>query len=386
MKREPYIIRKVAGKLAFSLNTTRVPVFPREIWIEPTTRCNIRCITCEKYLKPPGRDFDMAPDVYERIREQLLPRVFRANLIGLGEPLFSPLFPRMVDDCIHHGVKFGYTTNGVLLTPELVEKTVKHGWGITLSLDGATKETFESIRRGIRFETMLEKIEMVRTMLEKHTPPEFTFAWNFVGMERNIAELPDLVTMAAKSGVGVITVFNFGVGGRYDDIARESLGYYPKLAQRYFDRARNIAAQHGIDLLLPQYEVMENSEGTESGSESPATIEDTASARASYADTFTTALPEGESFPVDHVRHCYSPWYQAYFRANGDIWPCCMFSTYSLGNIKEQDFADLWNGKLYRELRKCIHSRNPPYWCARCNLSWGITGGDEMYYYRHRPF
>lgn len=375
MRREPYIIRKVASKSAFVLHLKRLPVFPREIWIEPTTRCNIRCITCEKYLKPPRMDFDMEPAVYEKVRKQILPYVYRANLIGLGEPLFAPLFFQMVEDCIKAGVKFGYTTNGKLLSPELVEKTIKYGYNITLSVDGATKETFESIRRGLKFETLLEKIDIIRSALQKINPVKFEYWWNFVAMKRNITELPEVVRMAGENGVTALTVFNFGTSGRDDEIARESLARHPQLAKEYFAEAQKIAEQYNMLLILPRYDFSSENQSSQN-------IEELNYNTHPSIPKSMWALPDGEKFPVPYRQRCYSPWYQTYIRVNGDIWPCCMYSTYSLGNLKEMDFSAIWNGEIYQQFRERIHSGNPPYWCAHCNLPWGITGGDELFFYK----
>ncbi len=379
MRREPYIIRKIGSKAAFMLNLKRTPFFPREIWLEPTTRCNLRCITCEKYLKPPGEDRHMDVDVYERVKEQILPRIYRANLIGLGEPLVSPLFPQMIEDCINLGVRFSYTTNGMLLTRELVEKTMKYGYGITLSIDGVKKETFESIRRGARFDTIIEKIDMINEELQRLKPKNFEYCWNFVGMKRNIEELPELVKMAAEKGATMVTVLNFGTGGRDDEIARETLSQHPALANKFFSLARDIAHKHNLTLILPIYTT--SGESTEVPADLKTPVPENRD-----QNTLPRALPEGRTFPVKHLKHCYSPWYQSYIRVDGDIWPCCMYSTYSLGNIMKQDFATIWNNELYRKLRETIHSGNPPYWCARCNVSWGITGGDELFFFRQMKF
>jgi radical SAM protein with 4Fe4S-binding SPASM domain len=320
----------------------------------------------------------MAPEVYDKVRGQILPHVFRAYLIGLGEPLFSPMFPRMMEDCIRLGVRFNYTTNGLLLDANIAEKTVKHGFGITLSVDGATKETFESIRKGIAFDTLLEKMDIIKFAINKVKPPDFKYCWNIVGMKRNVTEFSDYIVLAAANGVNSITVFNFGVSGRTDDIARESLSLHPELVKKYFPEAIKVAQQHNIELILPTYHFND----TEGGNES-----DAQSAEPSEVHTDRLwALPEGERFPNPIVQRCYSPWYHLYIRSDGDIWPCCMYATYSLGSLRNQDFKEIWNGNRYQEFRRRIHSGNPAYWCARCNLPWGITGGDENYFYRHKKF
>jgi radical SAM protein with 4Fe4S-binding SPASM domain len=64
---------------------------------------------------------------------------------------------------------------------------------------------------------------------------------------------------------------------------------------------------------------------------------------------------------------CRVPWLATYIRPNGDVAPC--YLNYATGNIKNQNFSQIWRGKLYRELRQSLKENGPLPACHRC------TGG-----------
>ena len=51
-----------------------------------------------------------------------------------------------------------------------------------------------------------------------------------------------------------------------------------------------------------------------------------------------------------------------------------------LGNMKELDWEDIWNGPAYRNIRRTIHDWNPSAVCRFCALPFGINGGDGNQY------
>lgn len=38
-----------------------------------------------------------------------------------------------------------------------------------------------------------------------------------------------------------------------------------------------------------------------------------------------------------------------------------------MGNLNEQNFNEIWNGKAYKELRVRINSDDPPEYCKTCH-------------------
>ena len=56
--------------------------------------------------------------------------------------------------------------------------------------------------------------------------------------------------------------------------------------------------------------------------------------------------------PMQRELPCYEGWMHAVIAPDGDVAPCCYCEGTRLGNIVEQDFAEIWNGPRYVELRR----------------------------------
>jgi radical SAM protein with 4Fe4S-binding SPASM domain len=77
-----------------------------------------------------------------------------------GEPLMNPEIFDMIKYCKSRGLGVRLSTNITLLSPENSLRFLKSGLDlIILSLDGATKETYEKIRRGADFEMAKQNIK-----------------------------------------------------------------------------------------------------------------------------------------------------------------------------------------------------------------------------------
>ena len=94
------------------------------------------------------------------------------------------------------GVKMRVSTNGILLNEDNIRFLIDHKIlrFLTISLDGATKDTVETIRVNVNYERVMERLRyLFRYATEKNYYFEFTAA--FVLMKRNLHELPSFVRM-----------------------------------------------------------------------------------------------------------------------------------------------------------------------------------------------
>ena len=63
-----------------------------------------------------------------------------------------------------------------------------------------------------------------------------------------------------------------------------------------------------------------------------------------------------------------------YVRADGEVWPCCnaVFHqnrySFPAGNVREKELGEIWNGDLYRTLRRGWFAGRPPDFCRICPL------------------
>src|SRR6202158_283361 len=95
----------------------------------------------------------MTDEIFNRLVEQSGRTAEHMMLIGLGEPFMDRKIFDRIEYCEGHGVSTLLSTNGTFLDEKmaarLLEAPLAH---ITLSFDGASKETFEYYRKGARFE------------------------------------------------------------------------------------------------------------------------------------------------------------------------------------------------------------------------------------------
>ena len=81
------------------------------LYLETTNRCNLLCTTCPRTyaeLEPPA---DMSWELFTSIVDQI-PKLTRAVLHGVGEPMLVKHLPRMVRYLKDRGTYVLFNTNG----------------------------------------------------------------------------------------------------------------------------------------------------------------------------------------------------------------------------------------------------------------------------------
>jgi radical SAM protein with 4Fe4S-binding SPASM domain len=143
-----------------------VPGLPVEYIVETTAKCNIYCPMCPRETHKQPKE-DMTEAVFTRLVQGAAATGEHMMLIGLGEPLLDRAIFDRIEYCEQHGIATLLSTNGTLLDEEaatrLLDAPLQH---ITLSFDGASRETFEHYRKGARFEKVRDNF--VRFARMKH--------------------------------------------------------------------------------------------------------------------------------------------------------------------------------------------------------------------------
>lgn len=344
------------AKEHFQQGDTRLTSLPFHLHIETTTRCNAACITCPKGHGPYYAQ-DIRPDVFERVERELLPTARRVNLSGAGEPLLIRNFDRFYDAVARSGARAYFVTNATLLPMSRLEKFARRPTDLAASIDGARPETSDSIRRLTRFDRVVESLRLYKKLRDVYAESGSTLGISFVAIRRNIEELPALVDLAAELGAQAVAVLDLQTWGIPAEIARESLSWYPDLANQVFDEAAKRARQRGVDLQLPaKYGPPPVPVGT------------------SWFRRLRAVgllLPARQRFP----RRCADPWTRALISPDGLAHACCR-SRRVMGDLKHQRFAEIWNCRRYRWFRRRIRSFLPPPECRHCNVLWGINAGN----------
>jgi MoaA/NifB/PqqE/SkfB family radical SAM enzyme len=339
----------------FNEGRLRLRSLPPRLNLEGTHKCNYFCKTC---LKGYGAYFgaDMDRGVLETVERELIPTATDIGISGYGEPTIGDLFDDILSVSISEGAPLNMTTNATGLSIHRIEQMIRHKVGVNVSIDGATKETFEAIRLGSNFEKTLERLAMILRLRRIHID-QLLSAWyfNFVALRSNIGELADVVRLAARYEIAAVNVIDYSLN--WTEFDAESLRNDPALARRCFAEARQVAKEVGVELRLPP-------------DHEESSIPTVALTLWQKIRKVGRLLPKRRRFP----QRCGSPWFHPFITPTGDVQPCCVHPP--VGSIKNRSFRRVWNGWRYRMLRLRIHTVYPPLACRNCHVETGITAGN----------
>src|SRR6201993_3467375 len=148
------------------------------VYLETTNRCNLLCTTCPRTyeeLEPPA---DMSWDLFQRIVDQW-PRIERAVLHGIGEPMLVKNLPRMVRYLKDRGTYVLFNTNGTVLNEKNGRALIEAGLDeLRVSFDAANAESYRVIRGKNFFNRILKNVRAFRELQERegHLKPQVS-AW-----------------------------------------------------------------------------------------------------------------------------------------------------------------------------------------------------------------
>jgi radical SAM protein with 4Fe4S-binding SPASM domain len=170
----------------------RLNGLPVEYIVETTAKCNLYCPMCprETYIQPKE---DMTDEIFTRLVAESGRSAEHMMLIGLGEPFLDPKIFDRIEYCDRHKIYTLLSTNGTLLdekaTARVLESPLEH---MTLSFDGATKESFEYYRKGARFEKVRDNFVRFARM-KKERGARLQIVVQMVLLERNAGEVEDFI-------------------------------------------------------------------------------------------------------------------------------------------------------------------------------------------------
>jgi len=151
---------------SYLTGSERVNGLPVEYIVETTAKCNLYCPMCPRETHKQPKE-DMTDEIFERLVQGAQRTGEHMMLIGLGEPFMDRKIFDRIEYCERHGIATLLSTNGTFLDEKTSERLLNSSLAhITLSFDGASKETFEYYRKGARFEKVRDNF--VNFALMKH--------------------------------------------------------------------------------------------------------------------------------------------------------------------------------------------------------------------------
>jgi len=178
--------------LAYLRRRDAVDALPVEYIVETTAKCNIYCPMCPRETHKQPKE-DMPDDVFRTLVAEAGQTAEHMMLIGLGEPLLDAKIHDRIEFCHQHSISSLISTNGTLLDEKAAARLLAtHLEHITLSFDGAKKETFEFYRKGANFERVRDNFVRFCRMKHEHGKhPQIVV--QLVRMDGNAAEVDDFI-------------------------------------------------------------------------------------------------------------------------------------------------------------------------------------------------
>lgn len=199
--------------------------WPQSFSLRLSNACNFDCIMCTDQLSSMVRSRSRQPrlpvvyrDRFFAELEEFLPHLKVVHFAG-GEPCIIPEYFRIWDmlgraDC--SDVELSMVTNASVWNDRVAEALETLNFtNLLVSVDGATKETFESVRRGSRFEVVMENLRRFADSANKvrqrgRNAGPAALGISYCLMPANHHEMADVFLLAESYGaeVGVSVVLD----------------------------------------------------------------------------------------------------------------------------------------------------------------------------------
>jgi len=302
----------------------------RNLFWETTKQCNLSCKHCGSncdYSASEDLTFDEICSFLKCFAKDFNPGEVMLSVTG-GEPLLRPDLFDVMQYAADLGFIWGMTTNGTLLSYEIIQKMIKTNCKtISVSLDGL-KDSHNALRGSDCFNTVVENIKLLMDS-QGFNHVQITTVLH----KQNFRELQDMYLLCKSLGVDSWRVINVEPIGRASRMEGDFLTSVEFKELFEFIREKR--------LKKPAFPITY-------GCSHYVTLEYEMNVR----DYFFIC---GTGINVASVLH------------NGDIFPCLDIERRPeliQGNIKCDDFAEIWeNGfKLFRQRRDKLNKE-----CSACS-------------------
>lgn len=188
---------------------------PEVLALGHDSSCNLSCGTCRKEVHfAKGKELEQVRRITEQIMDEYLPSCRFLILAGDGEVFTSPSYRAIYQSEACNPDYIRILTNGTLFMPRNWEAFAKGKSGkimLTVSVDAASKQTYEKIRRNGNFDILRKNMEFAAAL--RKTGELCYFRMNFVVQRDNYQEMVPFVQWGEALGVDEVfftKILNWG--------------------------------------------------------------------------------------------------------------------------------------------------------------------------------
>lgn len=310
-----------------------------DIEVEITTSCYLKCIMCEHtYFDKSYLNQNITLKQFKHLIDPIK-NLKWINVTGEGSAFLNPDFMNILQYLKSRSIYVDFSHDFFYMTDEIARELINLGIErIYVSIDAATKKTYEKIRVGSNFEKVVGNIKrFVELKKEMKSPiPELCFRMNF--FKDNVHEVEQLIDLIHSFGgakdlgdepsVNIVGLLEF----------EQTRGWIREISPKVIDRVDKKAKKYGLAMYWshPSHE-------------------------------------EERKPPLDF---CLA-WTEPYVMIRGHAVPCCgvlmsnkrpFLERFAFGNVYEKSMKEIWKSKRYKQFRKMIVNPKAkvPLLCAGC--------------------
>lgn len=182
----------------------RTTLEQKSIWISFDRRCNLCCISCRgEHVKYSEKDHNEVERLLNIIKANLS-YLNQIGLCGSGEPFASPSLRAFLKDfnaSEYPNLKITILTNGMLFDEQawsMMERGRSAIKSVQVSVDAATRESYEKIRIGGSFDKLMKNMGFISNLRKDGDISEFIIS--FVVNSINFSEMDAFVDLGRNLG------------------------------------------------------------------------------------------------------------------------------------------------------------------------------------------
>lgn len=164
--------------------------------------CNLRCPSCRTGMRfhKEGPAYNLGIRLADRINDWLHnhDHAIQVHMGSDGDPFASHVYRHFMEQTPKRdNIKYSILTNGLMIKdfhhkiPHIIDNLQELG----VSIDGASKLTYEKLRLGGKWDKINENLEYMAKLRQKH---DFRFILHFVVQKDNYHEMEDIILLGKK--------------------------------------------------------------------------------------------------------------------------------------------------------------------------------------------
>ncbi len=341
----------------------------RVLYCVVTTLCNVKCIMC-RIIK---NQWELPEHAIDEIVE-LMPYLENVKWQG-GEVFLYKHFERLLDEAGKNDVSQEIVTNGLLLNERIIKKLVNYNVDLYISIDGLTKDVYESIRVGADFDLLINNLSIMKRIQTDYSNHVMNLGLNVLVMKKNLDQIEFFPEFAVKYGFRKLCINALGP----DFISDENIFHYNK--NKDFEirimKIKEQLSKKSKELNLELFDCLPTFDNIDSVSNN--LIKDETEYK-THQNEFGNSVINNEKFGMkpNNAMLCHIPWQKIFIDSYGIITPECFCDKNNyLGNIAEDKIADIWNGKIMQEYRNILAGKMCNLKCSK-NCINGITHSKSL--------